>query len=192
MKKNLFSLILVAIMAAAYSFAVDAKFVANPGSMPYTATTAITAGDVVVLNTELIGVAKNDIASNEVGTVFVEGVYELEKDDTIVSAIGDPVYWNATGNPYGTTTATGAATTTASSNPYIGWAIQTCATNATTVRVMLNGSHPYGVSATVYSLSAYTDDGTNHISKITAYTVKNGRVLSAGSASTTTNSFGSL
>ena len=141
MKKNRFILILIAVMAAAYSFAVDATYVSGPGSIPWTATSAVSAGDVIVLNTNLFGVVKTDIASNEVGTVYVEGVYEMAKDGSVVTAIGDRVYWVPSGNPFGTTTGTGAASSSSSAgtNSCIGCAIETRAISNTTVRVMLQG-----------------------------------------------------
>ena len=72
-----------------------ATFVHDGKSIDYTPTSAVSAGDVVVLG-DLVGIAKIDIAASTLGALAVTGVFDLAKDDTSgpVFAAGDPVYYD--------------------------------------------------------------------------------------------------
>lgn len=61
----------------------------------YTASADKTAGEVVVLGTDIISVivADIDISDNTLGAAYIDGVFEFDTDDTL--AIGDNAYWNA-------------------------------------------------------------------------------------------------
>jgi len=75
-------------------------------SMDYTPSSAVAAGDVVVQG-ELVGVAKTSIAANVKGALSLEGVFTVVKLAAAV-AVGDLLYWDITGNPYGGTAGSGA------------------------------------------------------------------------------------
>lgn len=110
--------------------AATATFVQVGDSIDYTPGSAVAAGDVVVQG-ELVGVAKKAIAANELGALAVSGVFKFPKAITSGSAItaGSNVYWN---------TATEVAQTTASSYKLIGKAIKAAADADTTVLVRLH------------------------------------------------------
>lgn len=57
---------------------MSAKYWQRGETIDYTATEAVSNGDVVDLATR-IGVAGNDIAANETGAVHVVGVFEIPK-----------------------------------------------------------------------------------------------------------------
>jgi hypothetical protein len=151
MKKNLFSLILVAVMAAASSFAVDATYVQSEVAIPYTPTTDIAAGDVLVLTNGLVAVANNAISGNKLGSINLRGVYKMAHAAE-TTYLGQNVYWDADGDQYGNaTTGTGAITTTATGNSWCGWAIEASTATDSTVKVML---YPLGnVDATTLTVS---------------------------------------
>jgi len=99
-------------------------------SVDYTPAAAVTAGDVVVQN-ELVGVAKKDIAANALGALAVSGVFDFPKGTTSGSAIaaGKNVYWDDTND---------VATETAGSNKLIGKTVAAATDTDTTVRVRMN------------------------------------------------------
>src|SRR5690242_18204867 len=81
----------------------------------YTPVGAVTAGDVVVLGSGLVGVAPLDIAASALGALRVRGLEKVPKKTGAVT-VGAPVYWNATGDPNTGTAGTGAATTSGPGN----------------------------------------------------------------------------
>lgn len=76
-------------------------------AIDYTPSSAVTGGDVVVLN-GIVGVAVTDIAANDKGSLTVEGLFKLPKT-TAAWVRGLPVHWNPTGDPDSGTAGTGAA-----------------------------------------------------------------------------------
>lgn len=69
----------------------------NPLMVDHTPTSAISAGDVVVINS-IPFVAHKDIAANEKGALAMGGgVYELTADAGTIEP-GDKVYWDDTAN----------------------------------------------------------------------------------------------
>lgn len=53
--------------------------------------------DVVPVGTACIGVAEMEIPQNEMGTVNLEGVWELPADNATTFEVGDMLYWNIAG-----------------------------------------------------------------------------------------------
>nr|DAP82600.1 MAG TPA: protein of unknown function DUF2190 [Caudoviricetes sp.] len=53
--------------------------------------------DVVPVGTACIGVAEMEIPQKEMGTVNLEGVWELTADNATVFNVGDMLYWNTAG-----------------------------------------------------------------------------------------------
>jgi predicted RecA/RadA family phage recombinase len=110
----------------------------------YTPTTALLAGDVVVVTADLVGVVVNDIAANKLGSLVVVGVFDFTKNTSISFSDGDRVYWDDTANE---------ATTTKAGNNLIGRCTLDAATAATTARVqvgvgLLGDAGPTGPAGT--------------------------------------------
>ncbi|HUX01472.1 MAG TPA: DUF2190 family protein [Phycisphaerae bacterium] len=107
-----------------------ADFIHDGDAIDYTPSSAVTGGDVVVLGT-LVGVAKLDIAANELGALHVKGVFDFPKAVTSPSAIavGVDLYWDAT-NEIMTETSVG--------NTLAGKSVLAATAAATTVPVRLN------------------------------------------------------
>jgi predicted RecA/RadA family phage recombinase len=82
-----------------------ASFKQEPGTWPYTPSSAVAAGDVVVL-TDGIAVASRPIAANTLGAVEVEGVFTMPKAAEAL-ALGAVVYWNTTNSNITATSAGG-------------------------------------------------------------------------------------
>ncbi len=104
-----------------------ASYFQHGHTLDYTPSSAVAAGDVVVLN-DLVTVADKPIPANTLGAVAVEGVYTLPKASGAIGQ-GAIVYWDGT-NSNVTTTATG--------NKRAGKAAYAAASGDTTVRVLLN------------------------------------------------------
>ncbi len=73
----------------------DARFVHDGKSIDYLPSSAVSAGEVVVQE-DLVGIAKVDIAANCFGALAVSGVFELPKATGAGEAIaaGSLVYWD--------------------------------------------------------------------------------------------------
>lgn len=104
-----------------------ADYVQDGDLIDYTPSSAVAAGDVVVLN-DLVTVAPRPIAANKLGAVAVEGVFSLPKASGAIGQ-GAIVYWDATA---------GNITTTSSGNKRAGKAAAAEGSAATTVKVLLN------------------------------------------------------
>ena len=107
------------------------KFIQDGGSVDYTPGSGKTAGDVVVQN-DLVGVVKRDIAANELGALAIEGVYDFPKaagGGTAIAA-GKPVYYDVAEDVAKEDAESGA-------NKLIGKTVLAAADADTTVRVRL-------------------------------------------------------
>jgi len=101
-------------------------------SIDYTPAADVAAGDVVVQG-ELVGVAKLDIKANTLGALAVSGVFDFAKSTSGGSAIaaGAVVYWDDTNNVATTSTGGGA-------NKLIGKCVKAAADADATVRVRMS------------------------------------------------------
>lgn len=107
---------------------MTARFVQKGESINFTPETAVAAGDLIIQN-DLVGVAKLDIPAGTLGAMAVVGVYEFPKGSAAV-AFGKKVYWD---------TANGVVVTTATGNTLVGKAVTDAAAGDATVLVLLNG-----------------------------------------------------
>lgn len=97
----------------------QAKLVQEGHVLDHTPSSAVSAGDVVIQDA-LFGVANQAIAASALGAIQVAGVYNVVKITGAMTA-GTQLFWDATGDPVGGTSGTGAATETASGNTFIGF-----------------------------------------------------------------------
>jgi len=106
-------------------------------TMQYTNNTGsdISNGDIVVVN-GLCAYALGDIDNGKKGTLVFLTVIDVVKKQEAISQ-GASVYWDTTGDPYGRTAGTGAATGTAASHYFMGKAIAAAAETAGRVKVLL-------------------------------------------------------
>lgn len=109
-----------------------AQFIHDGNSIDYTPGAAVAAGAVVVQG-ELVGIAKVDIPANALGALAVNGVFDLPKatgGGTAITA-GALVYWDA-GNSVATTSAAAGA------NKLLGKTIAAAGDDDVAVRVRLS------------------------------------------------------
>jgi len=107
-----------------------ATFVQDGSSIDYTPASDVAADDVVVQN-DLVGIARQPIAAGALGALAVVGVFEVPKATGAGTAIagGAKVYWDATNSQ---------ATASATGNTYMGKAIAAAGDDDATVRVRLS------------------------------------------------------
>jgi len=101
-------------------------------SIDYTPTVAVAAGDVIV-QADLVGVAKVDISANALGALAVTGVFDFPKATGVgeAIAIGSIVYWDAGAQEATTNSAAGA-------NKELGKTVAAAADGDATVAVRLS------------------------------------------------------
>ena len=116
------------------------RFTSGDEKLDYTPASAITGGDVTVIN-GIATIAEIDIAAGEQGAIVYCGQFKVPKD-TSTFALGDPVYWNASGSPVTGTASSGAATTTIAANTLMGFALADAATGDSEVITNLQQSVP--------------------------------------------------
>jgi predicted RecA/RadA family phage recombinase len=94
---------------------------------------AVTRGNIVVVNTNLFGVAEDNAASAANVVLAHRGVYSFTKTSgaSTSAAVGGYAYWDNTNSK---------ATISATSNTKIGVFVAAATNNDTTVRVRLNPS----------------------------------------------------
>ena len=109
-----------------------ATYVQAGDQIDYTPGAAVAAGDVVVQG-DLIGVAKQPVAANALGALAVAGVFDFPKATGGGSAIaaGATVYWDVADQQAKTDSETGA-------NKLLGKTVAAAGDNDTTVRVRMS------------------------------------------------------
>ncbi len=125
-----------------------AKKVSGDCSFDYTPATAKTAGVIVEIGTRAFPVDV-DLAANELGALSPEGVWDVPKASGAISS-GTDVYWDNDGSPNTGDASSGAATTTSSTNTYLGRAVADAGSSDTYVRVRL-GEGPTSTSLPVFT-----------------------------------------
>ena len=108
-----------------------ATFIHDGNAIDYTPGSAVAAGDVVVQG-DLVGVAKQPIAADALGALAVRGVFDFPKATGGGSAItaGAKVYWDAGDSEAKEDAESGA-------NKYLGKVVAAAADADTTVRVRM-------------------------------------------------------
>lgn len=109
---------------------MTATFVHDGANTDYTPGADVAAGEVVVQG-DLVGVTKRPLPANILGSLCVEGVFDVPKASGASTAIaaGATVYWNSAAKQ---------ATTTASGNKLMGKTVRAAVDADTTVRVRLS------------------------------------------------------
>jgi len=71
---------------------MSATYRATGDRIDHTPDAAVTAGDVVVQET-LVGIATKDIAAEALGSLAVEGIFDVDKEE-VAFAVGEDVYFD--------------------------------------------------------------------------------------------------
>jgi predicted RecA/RadA family phage recombinase len=106
----------------------QATFVQDGASIDYTPVADVAAGDVVVQG-DLVAVAKLDIKANKLGALATGGVFDFAKNAGVAYTVGTILYWDDAAN---------VVTTTSAGNKQIGKVVRAAASADLTVRVRLS------------------------------------------------------
>jgi predicted RecA/RadA family phage recombinase len=106
----------------------QAVFVQEGAAIDYTPSADVAAGDVIVQG-DLVGVARFDIKSGVLGALAVTGVFDFAKATNVAYTVGTILYWDDTNN---------IVTATATGNKQVGKVVRAAATTDPTVRVRLS------------------------------------------------------
>lgn len=136
-------------------------------SIDHTPGSAVAPGDVIVQG-NLVGVAKRPIAANVLGAIAVRGVFTVQKAAVVHTAL-QAAYWDADGNPVGGTPGDGAVTNVATGNTFMGFFLDASDATGTTAKVVLMSTDASALTS--HNLSELADVGA------LAYTA--GRILVA-------------
>lgn len=161
--KSLFVIAVAGIIATAAAYAAQNRVHAagtinwtNPGA-------AVSSGDLIKIG-EQYAIALTDIASNELGAVAVEGVWNLAIATNSAATFGTKLYYSDADT----------VTTTASQGTYVGVAVETITVDSTSIRVYLN-AHVNALIGTTGSAGTNTVaaaglpvrvNGTNYIIRL--------------------------
>lgn len=116
-----------------------AVFVQEGRNIPDPSTTTRTGGDVVLLGTIPTICLPTDPNQPGENTLSVEGVWDVPKTSDSFSA-GDPVYWDADGDPVTGTSGSGAADASAATGNLMGLATKDAASGDSYVRVKITAA----------------------------------------------------
>ncbi|MBE3133664.1 MAG: DUF2190 family protein [Acidobacteria bacterium] len=136
-------------------------------SIDHTPASAVSAGNIIQVSS-LCAFSPVDIAASALGAVAVSGVLRAPYVGTLVGSVGDNVWWDANGTPYGGA-ADGACTLDASAGDWwVGTLLAATTATGATCDVALNKVNPelpawqgktHITSAVGLSLSAATHSG---------------------------------
>lgn len=114
---------------------MQATFVQEGLSIDHTPALDVVGGDVVIIGS-LVGIAKRAITALKLGAIALTGVFDVVQAAVVFTA-GDAVYWDADGSPVGGEVESGAATSSATANIFMGFALATTEATDATVRLVL-------------------------------------------------------
>ena len=113
-----------------------AKFIQNGNFIDYTAESAVTAGDVIVIGA-LVGIAPYDIAAGSTGVIATSGVFSIVAANGASITAGDVVYIDEDGNVTATASHSGSGSTSVA-NAEAGIALDSVTGDGTKeIRVLL-------------------------------------------------------
>lgn len=107
---------------------MQATYVQAGEGVEFLAASDISRGDVVVQG-DLVGIATADVSTGELGTVTVDGVFDVVKDSGATISVGAKVYWDSVNS---------LAVVAASGNKLIGKATEAAGSGVTLIRVRLS------------------------------------------------------
>lgn len=107
------------------------EYVDDGSTIELVASTARTAGEVVIYASDTIGIVGDTVALGAEYEAFIRGKFELAKNTGVTLTAGEDAYWDDTNDEL---------TTVATANTRIGVAAKAASTTAASGRVLLN--HP--------------------------------------------------
>ncbi len=136
----------------------QATLVQNGDIVDYTPSGAdVEPGDVVV-DGALVGISSLLIEDGVLGSLQTSGIFNIVKITGVLNR-GVDVYWDATGDPQGGVGGSGALTTVAASNTFVGWCTQAALSADEIVEVKLANVQGNAFKGDLSTLIADPGDG---------------------------------
>jgi len=104
------------------------NFIEDGDVITVTAPAAVTSGNIVLVGTNLFGVALGAAANGAPVTIMIEGVFSVAKTSALAIAVGDIVYYHS---------ASGLVDKTATGGKSVGVAVAAAANPSATVSILL-------------------------------------------------------
>jgi len=117
------------------------NYIAEGSRLEVTLSGTVSAGDVDVVGTGLLGVALEDGVSGDTIAYAIEGVFKVPKVTAAVIAAGEQVLWDVSADS-GNGQADDDAATPATGDFLCGYAIEAAGNGDTTVLVRINKTAP--------------------------------------------------
>ena len=115
-------------------------FVADGLAIDYTPGSDIAAGDVVVQQ-NIVGIAKRPIKTSVLGALAISGVFDVVKAQEALATVGANIYWDLDGDPYNGSAGTGCITATPGvGNTWCGCVLVAALETDETVRILLRST----------------------------------------------------
>lgn len=130
------------------------RFIQDGLMIDHTPGSEVAAGEVIVQN-NVVGVAKRLIEANALGALAISGVFDVVKAQEAFATVGANIFWDETGDPYNGTIGDGAATATAVGNTWMGYVLETADATDETVRILLRST--VSLTAEEFSLADLSD-----------------------------------
>jgi predicted RecA/RadA family phage recombinase len=108
---------------------MQAQFIQDGSAVDLTPEIDIAVGSIVIVG-DLVGITKRDLKAGVLGSIAVEGIFDVPKDPSqaVAFTAGQRVYVDTDGEPL----------TTATGNKYLGKAVQAAAADSDSVRIRLS------------------------------------------------------
>jgi predicted RecA/RadA family phage recombinase len=108
---------------------MQAQFIQDGSAVDITPEIDIAVGSIVIVG-DLVGITKRDLKAGVLGSIAVEGIFDVPKDPSqaVAFTAGQRVYVDTDGEPL----------TTATGNKYLGKAVQAAAADSDSVRIRLS------------------------------------------------------
>ena len=122
--------------------ASKAAFYKEGQVIEHTPSAALTGGTPTQLSDGIVGIPSQDIGASVKGNLRIAGIVKIEKTQ-VAGNLGDNVWYDSDGDPYGGTSGSGAATVVASAgNFWLGTLAKAAAATDTHAYVRLNVENP--------------------------------------------------
>ncbi len=147
----------------------------------HTAAADIIAGEVIVTGS-IPMIATQAADSGDKCSLESSNQWKVPQKAEVITA-GDAVHWDDTGDPYGGTAGSGAATATATSNTLMGECLETTAADDTYVKILLTAAKRTATIAGAVTATSLTgSDATLDIAGIAGSTGAGGAIPITGGA----------
>ena len=123
---------------------LEAEYNAPEDVIDYVATGAFTAGQVLQLSGDIVGIPEKTVASGDTVAMRIKGEFRI-RNTAITATVGDPLYWDENGSAVDGST--GALSAVGAGDFYVGIASRVLAATDVVAYVLINEKSVTAVEA---------------------------------------------